>query len=178
MGNWWTGKLSYYANGHCTMSCTGRGVCDDSVSVFPTCDCLTGFTGDQCDECQEGYFGSTCDLCPEGGGETKAAPRITDTCGVAGSGRSRGTCDDGFTGSGNCTCFPNFAGDDCREGRKKIDLQKHNYSRREPSFEDRESAARLSASNSLRCRYSSSRSLRSSSSSASVESAAGAHEDP
>ena len=116
----WTGEtegsLVYYANGHCTTSCNNRGVCDDSATVWPSCDCLTGFMGDQCDDCQAGYFGSTCELCPEGGGETKAAPRITDTCGVAGSGRSRGACDDGFVGSGNCTCFSNFAGDDCSEG--------------------------------------------------------------
>ena len=57
------GLLNYFANGYCTTSCGGRGVCDGSANLFPTCDCLTGFTGDQCDECQAGYFGSTCDLC-------------------------------------------------------------------------------------------------------------------
>ena len=109
--------LNYFANGYCSTSCSGRGVCDGSANLFPTCDCLTGFTGDQCDDCQAGYFGSTCELCPEGGEETKAAPRITDTCGVAGSGRSRGVCDDGFTNSGNCTCFDeHFTADDCSEG--------------------------------------------------------------
>ena len=66
------GYFNYFANGYCTTSCGGRGVCDGTANLFPTCDCLTGFTGDQCDECQAGYFGSTCELCPEGGGETKA----------------------------------------------------------------------------------------------------------
>ncbi len=107
--------LNYFANGYCSTSCSGRGVCDGSANLLPTCDCLTGFTGDQCDECQAGYYGLTCELCPEGGDETKAAPRITDTCGVANSGRSRGTCDDGFVGSGNCTCFEeHFTGDERR----------------------------------------------------------------
>ena len=80
------------------------------------CNCLTGIAGAQCDRCQTGYYGSACDLCPEGGNETNSVPRITDTCGVAGSGRSRGTCDDGVAGSGNCTCFPHFAGESCTEG--------------------------------------------------------------
>ena len=57
------GALVYYANGHCTTSCNNRGVCDDSATVWPSCDCLTGFVGDQCDDCQAGYFGSECELC-------------------------------------------------------------------------------------------------------------------
>ena len=112
-----SGKLSYFANGFCHASCSGRGVCDGAANILPTCDCLTGFTGGQCDECQAGYFGSTCELCPEGGNETKSAPRIADTCGVAGSGQSRGTCDGGYTNSGSCACFDeHFTGDDCSGG--------------------------------------------------------------
>ena len=57
------GLLNYFANGFCTASCGGRGVCDGSANMLPTCDCLTGFTGDQCDECQAGYYGLTCELC-------------------------------------------------------------------------------------------------------------------
>ena len=111
------GIFSYFANGFCYASCSGRGVCDGAANILPTCDCLAGFMGGQCDECQAGYYGSTCALCPEGGNETKSAPRVTDTCGVAGSGRSRGTCDNGFVGSGNCTCFEeHFTGDDCSKG--------------------------------------------------------------
>ena len=113
------GGLVYYANGHCISSpksCNGRGICDDSVVLLPLCNCLTGIAGAQCDRCQTGYYGSACDLCPEGGNETNSVPRITDTCGVAGSGRSRGTCADGVAGSGNCTCFPHFAGESCTEG--------------------------------------------------------------
>ena len=111
------GKLSLFANSFCATPCNGRGVCDTSARFLPACNCLTGFTGKQCDECPAGYFGSTCELCPEGGNETRSAPRITDTCGVAGSGRSRGRCDEGFTGSGNCTCFEeHFAGAGCSKG--------------------------------------------------------------
>ena len=61
VGNY-DGMLNYFANGFCTTSCGGRGVCDGSANLLPTCDCLTGFTGDQCDECQAGYFGSACEL--------------------------------------------------------------------------------------------------------------------
>ena len=51
-----------------------------------------------------------------GGDEDRDAPRLTDTCGIAGSGRSRGSCDDGVAGSGNCACYDNFSGSDCTEG--------------------------------------------------------------
>ena len=111
--------VTYYANGHCISSptsCNGRGICDDNVLLLPSCNCLTGIAGEQCERCQTGYFGATCDLCPEGGNETNNMPRITDTCGVTGSGRSRGTCDDGVAGTGKCTCFPHFAGESCTEG--------------------------------------------------------------
>ena len=111
------GKLSLFANSFCTTPCNGRGVCDTAAFFLPACNCLTGFTGKQCDECPPGFFGSTCELCPEGGNETRGAPRITDTCGVAGSGRSRGKCDEGFTGSGSCTCFEeHFSGAGCSKG--------------------------------------------------------------
>jgi len=86
------GLLEFYANGYCTTSCNSNGLCDPNTYA-PVCQCLTGFQDHQCNYCQTGYFGLSCDLCPEGGGETKDAPRVTDTCGVKGSGRSRGTCD-------------------------------------------------------------------------------------
>ena len=111
--------VTYYANGHCISSptsCNGRGICDDNVLLLPSCNCLTGIAGEQCERCQTGYFGATCDLCPEGGNETNNMPRITDTCGVAGSGRSRGTCDDGVAGTGKCTCFAGFSGESCTKG--------------------------------------------------------------
>ena len=47
--------------------------------LLPTCNCLTGFAGGQCNDCQDGYFGFSCDICPQGGNETKAAPRVLDT---------------------------------------------------------------------------------------------------
>ena len=113
------GGLVYYANGHCTkgVQCNFNGVCDDSEILLPICNCLTGFAGGQCNDCQDGYFGFSCDICPQGGNETKAAPRVLDTCGVARSGRSRGTCDSGITGEGKCTCFDHFSGKSCDSGR-------------------------------------------------------------
>ncbi|KAH8082983.1 calcium ion binding protein [Aureococcus anophagefferens] len=75
-----------------------------------------GFTGAQCGECQRGFWGNACDLCPEGGGEDRDAPRIVDTCGVAGSGRSRGACDEGFAGTGACACVEPFHGANCTLG--------------------------------------------------------------
>ena len=113
------GGLVYYANGHCTkgVQCNFNGVCDDSEILLPTCNCLTGFAGGQCNDCQDGYFGFSCDICPQGGNETKAAPRVLDTCGVARSGRSRGTCDSGITGEGKCACFDHFSGKSCDSGR-------------------------------------------------------------
>ena len=57
------GFINYLANGYCTTLCGSRGVCDGEADILPTCDCLTGFTGDQCDDCQAGYFGSECELC-------------------------------------------------------------------------------------------------------------------
>ncbi|KAK7242273.1 serralysin-like protein [Aureococcus anophagefferens] len=43
----------------------------------------------QCGECQAGFYGSTCEPCPQGGDEDRNAPRLTDTCGVAGAPPSR-----------------------------------------------------------------------------------------
>ncbi|KAH8053942.1 hypothetical protein JL722_9103 [Aureococcus anophagefferens] len=115
------GVLNFFANGYCTQgdtACGSNGLCDLTSVGFSEayCQCLGGYTGDQCRECQTGYFGSTCDLCPEGGDEDRDAPRLTDTCGIAGSGRSRGSCDDGVAGSGNCTCYDIFSGSGCTEG--------------------------------------------------------------
>ncbi|KAH8061973.1 calcium ion binding protein [Aureococcus anophagefferens] len=115
------GFLDFFANGHCTQgdaACGSKGLCDQTFVLFTeaSCQCLGGYSGDQCGECQTGYFGAACDLCPEGGDEDRDAPRLTDTCGIAGSGRSRGSCDDGVAGSGNCTCYDIFSGSGCTEG--------------------------------------------------------------
>ncbi|KAH8049249.1 hypothetical protein JL722_12050 [Aureococcus anophagefferens] len=87
------GSVAYYEAGYCVPSgpCGSQGLCDEDAPS-PQCDCLIGFAGPQCFECQEGYFSTTCELCPEGGDEDRSKPRITDTCGVKNSGRSRGSC--------------------------------------------------------------------------------------
>ncbi|KAH8069897.1 hypothetical protein JL721_5432 [Aureococcus anophagefferens] len=115
------GDLHLYANGFCTKEaddCSGNGFCDATHRPYygAVCRCLSGFTGAQCGECQRGFWGNACDLCPEGGGEDRDAPRIVDTCGVAGSGRSRGACDEGFTGTGACACVEPFHGANCTLG--------------------------------------------------------------
>ncbi|KAH8067289.1 calcium ion binding protein [Aureococcus anophagefferens] len=85
--------------------------------------CLGGFDHEvpgvveQCGECQAGFYGKTCEPCPQGGNEDRNAPRLTDTCGIAGSGRSRGSCDDGIRGDGTCACFGDvFSGSGCTNG--------------------------------------------------------------
>ncbi|KAK7242392.1 hypothetical protein SO694_00012452 [Aureococcus anophagefferens] len=117
-----SGALFFFASGYCTpgsSACSSNGLCDQTSALFTeaSCQCLGGYSGDQCSDCQAGYFGATCDLCPEGGSEDRNAPRLVDTCGIAGSGRSRGSCDDGFSGSGTCTCFGDvFSGSGCTDG--------------------------------------------------------------
>ncbi|KAH8075002.1 hypothetical protein JL721_986 [Aureococcus anophagefferens] len=110
------GVLNFYVNGYCTQgdtACSSKGLCDLTSVIFSeaSCQCLGGFDHEvpdvvmQCGECQAGFYGSTCEPCPQGGDEDRNAPRLTDTCGVAGSGRSRGSCDDGRGGTGACACF-------------------------------------------------------------------------
>ncbi|KAH8075060.1 hypothetical protein JL721_1049 [Aureococcus anophagefferens] len=114
------GALSFLVRGYCSPEgpCSNNGLCAGAAETFNevSCECLVGFSGDQCDQCQGGYFGPACDVCPEGGDEERSRPRITDTCGVKNSGRSRGTCDDAVTGSGACACFPPFYGPGCEQG--------------------------------------------------------------
>ncbi|KAH8052004.1 hypothetical protein JL722_10451 [Aureococcus anophagefferens] len=122
------GVLNFFANGYCTQggnACRGSGLCDLTNVIFSeaSCQCLGGFDHEvpdvvmQCGECQAGFYGSTCEPCPQGGDEDRNAPRLTDTCGVAGSGRSRGSCDDGRGGTGTCACFGDvFSGSGCTEG--------------------------------------------------------------
>ncbi|KAH8067329.1 hypothetical protein JL721_7744 [Aureococcus anophagefferens] len=122
------GGLNFFANGYCTQgdtACRKKGLCDLTNVVFAeaSCQCLGGFDHEvpgeieQCGECQAGFYGKTCEPCPQGGDEDPNAPRLTDTCGVAGSGRSRGKCDDGVRGDGTCACFGDvFSGSGCTEG--------------------------------------------------------------
>ena len=114
------GALTLLVAGYCNAPgpCRKAGLCATGAAVFSQakCECVVGFVGSQCEACQPGYFGPACDICPEGGDEDRAKPRITDTCGVKGSGRSRGTCDDTATGSGACECVAPFYGTSCEQG--------------------------------------------------------------
>ncbi|KAH8073869.1 hypothetical protein JL721_2415 [Aureococcus anophagefferens] len=113
------GALSLLVAGYCNAPgpCRKAGLCATSAAVFSQakCECVVGFVGSQCEACQPGYFGPACDICRRRR-RGRAKPRITDTCGVKGSGRSRGTCDDTATGSGACECVAPFYGTSCDQG--------------------------------------------------------------
>ncbi|KAH8075005.1 hypothetical protein JL721_989 [Aureococcus anophagefferens] len=139
------GVLNFFANGYCTQggnACRGSGLCDLTNVIFSeaSCQCLGGFDHEvpdvvmQCGECQAGFYGSTCEPCPQGGDEDRNAPRLTDTCGVAGSGRSRGSCDDagtvetatfdGYYNIANCTSCD--AGTFSAEGDPQVTVRRGN----------------------------------------------------
>ena len=65
------GFLTYYANSYCQLAsgdgaCSLRGLCraGDGRYAAAACECLSGTTGDQCEECRPGFWGADCDLCP------------------------------------------------------------------------------------------------------------------
>jgi hypothetical protein len=71
--------------------CGGHGKCNSRV----TCDCYDDatrgrWTGENCTTCKPGYYGAQCQSSCLGLG-----------CGVC---SGHGTCDDGRSGDGNCTC--------------------------------------------------------------------------
>jgi hypothetical protein len=105
-----TYNLVYYENGFCIPQypCSIQGICGEFDAVPATCDCATGFQGDQCWHTLDGFYGTDADLCPGGG--TKEVMTYDNIC------STRGTCDDGLTGSGACTCGEWFSGSDCSSG--------------------------------------------------------------
>jgi len=64
-------------------------------------DCATVSTG-LCASCLAGYFGLSCQACPPGPG--------LPPCG----GLSQGTCADGITGDGLCSCINGYIGNACQ----------------------------------------------------------------
>ncbi len=79
------------------LQCGGNGICTNPLAV---CVCsqseATGFwTGDNCGQCQSGYYGPKCVAqCPGGA----CVP-----C------NNHGTCNQGYNGTGMCTCFRNIS---------------------------------------------------------------------
>lgn len=74
------------------------------------CSCKSNFQGFKCNECIEGYTGKNCDECETG------FHQVVNKCQVCGCAKSKsdGTCDQ----SGQCNCFPNFAGMKCNQCKK------------------------------------------------------------
>lgn len=71
-------------HGTCVAQAIGNTCsCSTGWTNYDCSTCATGFTGANCDQCIAGYYGPNCTPCPD--------------CG-------HGVCQDGITGSGNCTC--------------------------------------------------------------------------
>eukprot|EP00759_Apiculatamorpha_spiralis_P009053 PhF_6_TR15919/c0_g1_i1/m.24618 len=119
VNGFWTGTtcsscLSPYVGLNCTSTCPGIGTpCSghgECSSLLGRCVCYSDYnkgfwTGNDCFQCQSGYYGTSCSLpCPGG------------TCNPC---MGHGTCDEGRTGSGKCSCVSPFRGyqcDDCAVG--------------------------------------------------------------
>jgi hypothetical protein len=67
-------------------TCNGHGTCASSTT---TCSCTSPFTGPSCTQCFTGYYGPNCLECP-GGAQAPCA--------------DLGTCSQGSSGTGVCTC--------------------------------------------------------------------------
>lgn len=88
--------------------CNMQGECvlnpqaTEMVCIHCASSAVTGFwTGFSCSDCLPGYYGSLCkNTCP-GGASTPC--------------NNRGTCSDGYAGSGSCTCTFGYAGLSCEK---------------------------------------------------------------
>ena len=92
--------VDYYSYPACRFcdrvsTCSAHGSC--GTSGF--CQCDGGFAGAACDACQTGFYGPTCAACPSAGGAI---------CG------GHGSCSDGKTGTGLCTCAAPYFGVACQ----------------------------------------------------------------
>ncbi|CUG02664.1 Hypothetical protein, putative [Bodo saltans] len=84
--------------GVCT-PCNNHGICDDGVSGTGSCTCFANstegmWTGTSCDTCMSGYYGAECK-------------------GVCACVTNAGTCSDGISGDGSCTCASGRSGTQC-----------------------------------------------------------------
>ncbi|KAH8075746.1 hypothetical protein JL720_10448 [Aureococcus anophagefferens] len=114
------GDLHLYANGFCTKEaddCSGNGFCDATHRPYygAVCRCLSGFTGPSA---ASASAASGKRMRPLPGGRRRGPRRAAHRrhARAAGSGRSRGACDEGFAGTGACACVEPFHGANCTLG--------------------------------------------------------------
>jgi len=95
--------------GICTASCVANGVCSTGINGNGSCSCRDPFGGAQCDGCKAGFAGfPACNVCATG----RFGSNCESSC--AASCVNGGTCDSGFTGTGQCLgCRPEFVGSLC-----------------------------------------------------------------
>jgi hypothetical protein len=109
------GEQDNDGNGTCELacgpdSCSGNGTCDDS-SGTADCACDVRFSGETCASCADGYAGVDCTACAAGYQDNDDDGSCLPECGPD-SCSGNGLCDDS-SGSGRCTCYPEFGGADC-----------------------------------------------------------------
>ncbi len=83
--------------------CNGHGVCPDDSSDM--CECDAKWAGSGCDQCATGFATSKCTACDGSVGTTGNV-----VC------NGHGTCNDGLSGDGTCTCYSSaYTGDGCEQ---------------------------------------------------------------
>jgi hypothetical protein len=89
--------------------CSSHGTCTDGIRGDGKCTCIAHATlgywgGTACAQCLAGYYGPNCtNVCPGSNGKGS-------TC------SGHGTCSDGFSGTGVCTCSATWGLADCSSG--------------------------------------------------------------
>lgn len=95
----------------CETACTTMAKCNAGYTLVRTTSCNVFNTKATCQlscpavstgqpfECASGYYGAMCAACP-GGASNKCS--------------GHGSCNDGITGTGQCTCNPGFNGPSCQ----------------------------------------------------------------
>lgn len=101
-------------------------LCVSMLCVWVFVHAQMGFSGTACEDCGPGRFGPSCDL-----GEV-APPKLTSHHLLLGSFLNllwfcygsgpecscvHGVCDAGMSGSGHCTCFSGYKGQNCDQGQ-------------------------------------------------------------
>ena len=100
----------------CKQKCECIGICNDGKYGDGTCTCTSEFEKDEdgnCTQCKYGRYGSNCDRCPAFTQDGSDNP--IEVC------NGNGTCDQGLTGKGVCTCDPGWKGAECEKECPKVD---------------------------------------------------------
>ena len=90
-----------------SMACPARHPCATATATT-----TAGFSGVACEHCSKYFWGPGCEPCPGAGSKTDPTKPLSlgNVCSM------RGTCDDGKSGGGKCTCGEPFSGPDCSIG--------------------------------------------------------------